>query len=207
MVIFVKKSWANELGLGCIDMNVSASNRSLNHVTVGALKANGKRTSYSTSGSGLFLSASAGEDGTWEPAMVTTDNMTCLNGSSGFPFMSFIDNLYGQYWGTPAGFASGYHFFDYPGHPLNASCNYRNSMNGTSSAAPNTSGVVALVMEANPALTARDIKHVLATTATQTDPEDAPIVRTTGDGEFTAHLGWVENAAGYKFNNFYGLVA
>ncbi|ATC96227.1 S8 family serine peptidase [Pseudoalteromonas tunicata] len=198
---FCKKSGTNELGLGCIDMNVSAANRSLNHVTVGALKANGKRASYSTSGSGLFLSAPAGESGQWEPAMITTDNMTCLNGSSGFPLLNYLEGLYGQ----PAGFVAGYHFFDYPGHPLNASCNYTNSMNGTSSAAPNTSGVIALVMEANPALTARDIKHVLATTATQTDPEDTPIIRTTGDGEFTAHLGWVENAAGYKFNNFYGL--
>ena len=202
---FCEAAGTNELGLGCIDMNVSASNRSLNHVTVGALKANGKRTSYSTSGSGLFVTAPAGEGGKWEPAMITTDNMTCLNGSSGFPFLNFLDGLYGQFWGAPAGFVNSYHFFDAPGHPLNPSCNYTNSMNGTSSAAPNTSGVVALVMEANPALTARDIKHVLATTASQTDPDNSPIIRTTADGDFTAHLGWVENAAGYKFNNFYGL--
>jgi len=38
-------------------------------------------------------------------------------------------------------------------------------MNGTSSATPVTAGVIALMLEANPALTWRDVKHILASTA------------------------------------------
>ena len=49
--------------------------------------------------------------------------------------------------------------------------NYTNSMNGTSSATPVTSGSIALILEANPKLTWRDVKYILAKTATMVDPD------------------------------------
>ena len=43
-------------------------------------------------------------------------------------------------------------------------------MNGTSAAAPNVAGVVALMLEANPRLSSRDVKYILASTAKRVDP-------------------------------------
>ena len=47
---------------------------------------------------------------------------------------------------------------------------YRDTFNGTSSAVPIVSGVAALVLEANPALTWRDVKLILADSARKNDP-------------------------------------
>ena len=73
------------------------------------------------------------------------------------------------------------------------------SFNGTSSAAPVVSGVVSLMLEANPDLTWRDVKHILAQTSSQVD---SSFVAVDVDGQ-TYHR-WVNNAAGYKFHNWYG---
>ncbi|MGC9528298.1 MAG: S8 family serine peptidase [Limnospira sp.] len=48
--------------------------------------------------------------------------------------------------------------------------NYNNRFNGTSSATPMVSGVVALMLEANPNLGYRDVQEILAYSARQTDP-------------------------------------
>ena len=52
-------------------------------------------------------------------------------------------------------------------HSENSSCNYTSTFNGTSSAAPVAAGGIALILEANPALTWRDVKHILASTSDQ----------------------------------------
>lgn len=64
-----------------------------------------------------------------------------------------------------------------------------NSFGGTSSASPLAAGVIALILEANPLLTWRDVQHVLVHSAEQNDPTDA---------------GWVTNGAGLHFNHYYG---
>ncbi|HEY8503087.1 MAG TPA: proprotein convertase P-domain-containing protein, partial [Gemmataceae bacterium] len=66
---------------------------------------------------------------------------------------------------------------------------YTNDFGGTSSAAPLVSGIIALMLEANPNLTYRDVQHILAVTARKTDPTD---------------LDWTTNAAGYHVNHNYG---
>ena len=73
---------------------------------------------------------------------------------------------------------------------------YRDSFGGTSSAAPAVSGVAALVREANPDLTWRDVKLILAESARMNDPDNA---------------GWEDGAATYglstdryHFNHEYG---
>ncbi|ATD05899.1 S8 family serine peptidase [Pseudoalteromonas piscicida] len=195
---YCKRTNVASIGLGCIDVNVSQASRSPHSLTVAAVAANGKKSSYSSAGSALFISAPGGEYRAFAPAMVTTDEMTCLEGYSSF---AGVEELY-QY-GSQA-FVEAFANFNYPGHPQNANCNYTNTMNGTSSAAPNTSGVIALILEANPDLSARDIRHILATTAVKNDPENSQVKLTTPTGEFIAHLGWVKNAAGYHFNNYYG---
>ena len=73
---------------------------------------------------------------------------------------------------------------------------YRGTFGGTSAATPIVSGVVALVREANSALTWRDIKLILAASARKNDPDNA---------------GWLEGAFKYgsttdryNFNHEYG---
>jgi subtilisin family serine protease len=47
---------------------------------------------------------------------------------------------------------------------------YANDFGGTSAAAPLVSGVIALMLEANPTLTTRDVQHILVNTAQKNDP-------------------------------------
>ena len=63
------------------------------------------------------------------------------------------------------------------------------SFGGTSSAAPLASGIIALLLEKRPALTWRDVKHVIALGATKIDPDCDS---------------WIQNAGGYKHSNTYG---
>ncbi|HYG73819.1 MAG TPA: S8 family serine peptidase [Planctomycetota bacterium] len=67
--------------------------------------------------------------------------------------------------------------------------NYTDRFGGTSSATPLVSGIVALILEARPELTWRDVRHILVETATKNDPGDT---------------GWVNNGAGKHFNHKYG---
>jgi subtilisin-like proprotein convertase family protein len=60
---------------------------------------------------------------------------------------------------------------------------------GTSAAAPLASGVVALLLEANPDLTWRDVPLILAQSARKCDPAEA---------------GWLQNGAGRWINEKYG---
>lgn len=62
-------------------------------------------------------------------------------------------------------------------------------ISGTSFAAPQVAGVVALMLEANPTLTNRQIQQILVHTATQNDPTDP---------------GWKTNGAGLLVNDNYG---
>jgi subtilisin family serine protease len=189
---------ANDLGLTCYNGNFEPSQATPYYFSVGAVNSDGKHTSYSTAGANLLVSAPAGEYGELAPAMVTTDQMTCLRGYSSFAIADSYDNAYFP------GFFAGFFPFNNPGHPENASCNYTSTFNGTSSAAPNASGVVALIASANPSLSYRDIRHILVSTSTKVDENNAPVSLELADGEFQAHQGWVKNAAGFSFNNYYG---
>lgn len=66
---------------------------------------------------------------------------------------------------------------------------YTDEFGGTSSATPLVAGVVALMLEANPGLTWRDVQHILAETAWQNDAEN-PF--------------WQRNGAGYMYSPDYG---
>ena len=66
---------------------------------------------------------------------------------------------------------------------------YTSTFGGTSAAAPAVAGAVALMLEANPNLGWRDVKHILVRTAQQNDPTDPD---------------WTINAAGRKHNDNYG---
>jgi subtilisin-like proprotein convertase family protein len=75
-------------------------------------------------------------------------------------------------------------------------------------------GVVALMLEANPALTWREVKYILATTARKidfVDPDPLTVYGTLShpDGvtDYTPYVydyKWVQNDAGHWFSNWYG---
>ncbi len=80
-----------------------------------------------------------------------------------------------------------------PGFDTFPNQDYTSVFGGTSSAAPLVSGVLALAKQANPFLTLRLAKHLLARSCNVVDPADA-----------TPAGGWITNAAGFKFNENYG---
>ncbi|WP_047258177.1 S8 family serine peptidase [Chromobacterium subtsugae] len=175
-------------GLPVQDANLTTDNSNYWNVVVSALNADGVRSSYSSVGANVLLTAPGGEYGTDSPAMITTDLTGCQRG---WNIAGSSDNaLHG-------------------GNALDPNCNYNGVMNGTSSAAPATSGAFALVMSANPALNARDVRHILITTARQVDaanPGVALAFQDAGGGShrYQAIPGWQKNAAGLPFHQFYG---
>jgi len=195
---FCVATGANRLGLSCYNAAMEVSQNTSYYFSVGAINSDGKHTSYSTAGANLLLAAPAGEYGDVAPAMVTTDQMTCLKGYASFAKAENNDANLGE------GGAELVFPFNTPGHPDNASCNYTSTFNGTSSAAPNTSGVVALLLSANPTLSYRDVRHILISTANQVDSTNKKVSLALSDGEFVAHSGWVKNQAGFSHNNYYG---
>ena len=186
------------------------------NVVVSATNAAGKLSSYSTTGSSIWVSAPGGEHGygdiksvsdtgykLWgevffehklglryllEPAMVTTDITGCSIGYSREIAQKDKKNLF-EYGESQA-------------NDLNKSCDYTSTFNGTSSAAPVVSGVVALMLEANPNLGWRDVKHILATTSDKLDEERADFVHS--EAGITIDHSWVTNAAEHAFSNHYG---
>ena len=181
----------NNNGLPFHSANISTDNNNYWNLVVSALNAQGQLSSYSSVGSSVFLSAPGGEYGTNSPAMVTIDLTGCDKGM----------NVAGEHPNALHG-----------GTELDPNCDYNGTMNGTSSAAPNTSGAIATVMSANHALDARTVRHLLAQTARKTD-ENHPGVDLAFENaqgqvvNYNAVPAWQTNAAGYHFHHFYGLGA
>ena len=178
-----------------------------------ALNAQGVRTDYSSVGSANWVSGLGGEYGDTAPAIVTTDISGCTNGFSHDTSKAFANT------GTTTPINT-FEFSATSGSPqkqYNANCNYTSAMNGTSSATPSIAGVVALILEANPNLTWRDVFTILAKTATQIDTNislysaSTNTSTTVGSANYVADTPthniqplWTTNAAGYHFHNFYG---
>ncbi|MHB9786316.1 S8 family serine peptidase [Stenotrophomonas maltophilia] len=180
-------------GTGCVPAGRDPRNNLFNVITVGAVRADGVRSSYSSTGAALWVSAFGGEYGwqrqvvpgqpavRYDPAIVTTDVTGCAQGSN--KNTSLRNTLDGNQ------------------SAVDSTCNYSAKMNGTSASAPMVSGVAALVLETNPNLTYRDVKYILATTATRNHPNQPAV--TLADGR-TLVPGWTVNAANRAYSNWYG---
>ncbi|CAH0156180.1 S8 family serine peptidase [Stenotrophomonas lactitubi] len=178
---------------GCVPAGRDPRNNLFNVITVGAVRADGVRSSYSSTGSALWVSGFGGENGwqrqvvpgqlaiRYDPAILTTDVTGCAQGSN--KNASLRNTLDGDQ------------------SAIDRTCNYTGKMNGTSAATPMVSGVAALVLETNPNLSYRDVKYILATTATRNDPNRAAV--TLADGRVLVP-GWTVNAAGRAYSNWYG---
>ena len=176
----------------CENANMDPVNSIFYNILVGAVNAKGIKSSYSTAGSAIFISGLAGEGGISEPAIITTDQIGCDKGYSRI---------------------GGRGEFNRGNNPIgiNTNCNYTNTFNGTSSAAPTVTGVIALMLEANADLSWRDVRHILANTARKIDASRDAVKTIKDDiGGFDilnnaiAELGWTRNSAGLDFHNWYG---
>ena len=228
----------DSFGVTCWNANMEPEQTYPYQIIVGALNAKGEKSSYSTAGSSIWVSAPGGEYGwdyryfdeqleeygrsvtwsdtssvTWQPAMLTVDQVGCNRGSTTRTYDLGISGV------PPLGVTS-FHEDD----SLNPNCEYTSTFNGTSSATPVVSGVIALMLEANPNLSWRDVKHILAQSARQVDADIAaasvPAVvcinsdcsaNNSGNTHtydygttFIARDAWITNAAGYKYHNWYG---
>lgn len=135
-------------------------------IAVGAISNNDVRSSYSTPGANLLISAPAGADTAQVEHMPGTGvQSTDRTGTAGY---NKLEGIAGDY---------SYNF------------------NGTSAATPITSGVVALMLEANPDLGYRDVQEILAYSARFVDVAAEGWV-TTGRGTW--------NGGGGLFNRDYG---
>lgn len=196
--------------IGCISANGDPTNNLPYLIVVGGFNAAGVRASYASAGANLWISTPAGEFGYDFPAIITTDQVGLGRG---------YDEL------SPVGLALD--------GQLNPYGHYVSDFNGTSAAAPNAAGAIALLLEAHPDLTWRDVKHILAKTARRIDPDrsavrygfggaahllQAPWADASpderarnwygfGPAPYVLQLPWVVNAAGYHFHNWYGFGA
>ncbi|QKI89902.1 S8 family serine peptidase [Thiomicrorhabdus xiamenensis] len=184
-----KCTQAIENGVTCFNTNLERDQAYPFVIPVGAFNAEGERASYASTGSSIWIAAPGGEYGQLSPAMLTTDQSGCDAG------YSQTDSTYSS------------SDFDNGNTQENLECNYISIFNGTSAATPIISGAAALLLEANPALTWRDIKHILATTARKIDPGYAEKTLTLGLSQVVLEDGWVDNAAGYHFSNYFGFGA
>lgn len=247
----------NNFGLPWHNSNVDFEQANYWNLTVSALNADGKLSSYSSVGSNVFLTAPGGNDqGT--PGHVTP-TLTCelleLRGELDTnPFnriacanIDAIDTLYvisekyralyGKDFmllahlqesdtqvsvqdkqAISASFGANtndlaYLVFLQIRNPtisivgyMASRAEHSYSMNGTSSAAPNTSGAIALMLSAaeqqNHDLSARDIRHLLARTATKIDPNYQDILV----GDVVGLEGWSQNNAqeSVSYSPYYG---
>ncbi|NUN07277.1 MAG: S8 family serine peptidase, partial [Bdellovibrio sp.] len=170
--------------------NFDSDNSSPFIILTSAMNASGYASSYSSVGSNVWISSFGGEYGDDGPAMFTTDRMSC---SKGFAMSTVLSKV----------------AFEKGGNG-NTGCNYTAVFNGTSAAAPVLSGVVALILQANPQLTWRDVKYILAKTATVPNYTTTGSIKhpseTTPSG-YIWEQAWVQNKAGFKFHNWYGFGA
>lgn len=178
----------NDRQLTFQNVNMEPNNASFYNLSIGALAA-GKASnqgrlvaSYSTSGSALLLASPGGQYGVHSPAMVTTDVSGCHRGYGTSDKSPFHQGL----------------------HPLNPECDYTSTMNGTSSAAPNASGVFALLWGARPHLSWRDLKDIMIRSATKVDHRAKGVRLSLSDGDYLAQEPWITNKSGLSFHNDYG---
>lgn len=171
---------------------------------VASIHNTGKASSYSNAGASNWITGFGGEFGTEEAAMISTDNSGCASGSNNAATKSnlaaqlgeILNKLIADLFGDPAS--------------KDVNCNYTGRMNGTSAATPSVSGVTALMLEANPALTWQDVGFILAKTARKVDttiatgPNAVTYLPAGAATPWNVEDAWITNTAGFNFQNRYG---
>jgi subtilisin family serine protease len=155
-------------------------------ILVGGVGSDSTSALYSTPGSNLWITAPGGDTANDGFGVLSTDLIGCEYGHSN---------------------SEEEHEFENGTNTLNSLCNYSYMYGqGTSYSSPIIAGVVALMKQANPEITWREIKHVLAYTSTKNDPTSQNIPHPL-EMDLPGHIfepGWTTNASGYYFHNWYG---
>jgi subtilisin family serine protease len=211
---------AGDLAAFDLDSSFDAYNNLPWVITVGSVNAHGRKSSTALGGANIWISAPGGEAGfasdynrmpdpkfkaDFFPALISTDmfrpDFACKAGYA--KSLAFFDSEKDtrrptmQSVGHGAGFNLGWNL-------LNRNCAYTAVVHGTPAAAAVTSGVVALVLEANPDLSWREVKRILAKTAQPVDSQIEPQFMSVEGHKHYRLLPWIKNAAGYAFHNWYG---
>ena len=210
--------------VSCGNASFDTENLELPVIVTAAANAKGYKSSYSSAGSVLWITGLGGQlyalgnygeagsaDDDQGPQIYSTDLSGCERGYSKND-ISDITNSKFMVGGTEIQKSK------------NLNCSY-DQMNGTSAAAPTVTGVVALMLSANPNLGWRDIREILRKTARTinldygnqgyrdrqvtltlspalTDQTSSALV----DGATQARLdyGWQTNAVGNRYSTWYG---
>lgn len=183
------------LGVSCQYNQTSSINRGRYFIKTGAVNSQGKRSSYSSVGSFLWVSGFGGEfgyDGSYTSSAAVVTSYFSQDPSK------FDDKDAGTPWRTNAKYKNARKF-------------YTHRMNGTSSATPTVTGVSSLIMQAKPDITVPQLRYILATTANNDSSWNSlsysPLTRTVSDLNnisLTLDNGWHTNGAGLRFSNQYG---
>jgi len=139
--------------------NYNAYCSSIYTISVGAINDQGLQTFYSTPGACIALCAPSIDFNHPGPGVATTDLTSSYGYNPSPPSSDLFDKNYTEYFG------------------------------GTSASAPMVSGVIALMLQANPNLGWRDVKEILMRTATRNATTDSD---------------WAINSAGFHFNHKFG---
>jgi subtilisin family serine protease len=210
--------------VSCANASSDTQKLELPVIVTAAANAKGYKSSYSSAGSVVWITGLGGElssignygeasgpEDNLGPQIYSTDLMGCDRGYSmnGLSPSSVAQFLIG---GTPIN------------NEKNSNCDF-DQMNGTSSSAPTVTGVVALMLSANPNLGWRDIRDILRRTARQINPDygnqnyrnhqvnltlnptlsdSTSTVLTDGATAARIDYGWQTNGAGNKYSNWYG---
>ena len=142
--IFVFAGGNERLEGGNSNYNPNASSRYT--IAVASVDHNGEQTITSSPGANILVSAPS-RGHTMEEGITTTDLQGELGNATDSANLN-CDSMIGD-------------------------ADYRRCFGGTSASAPIVSGVVALMLEANPNLTWRDVQHILVETSKRTDETDA----------------------------------
>lgn len=198
--------WSGHLGDRVNYNPMAAMPRTL---AIGSVGESGNISGYSTTGSAVFASAYSQDSilsaeftpdpgGGWGPAAIGRGLVT-LEQADG------VDTDSGAF-GVDCNVDLGTTFID----PDLESCMF----NGTSAAAPVAAGIIALMLEANPGLTVRDIQHIIQQTAivknySATDSYWPSVVLGLGstdpdDGNPPTPTFWSTNTGGVRHSDEYG---
>lgn len=143
------------------DANTDNLTNSPYTITVAAIDNTGKVSSYSTPGASVLVGApSLSWYYTTETVVIPAEN----EDEEDQVVTQIVRHDYGQIVTTDRMGENGYNTAPSP------QGDYAYDFGGTSAAAPQVSGVVALMLEANPNLGYRDVQDILALTARNTDP-------------------------------------
>lgn len=154
-------------------------------INVAALNSLGVKASYSSTGTNLWVTGFGGEFG-YDEEETETSSAAMVTTLSSFDTSEFTDPDKNQPWRN------------------DGNRHYTSTMNGTSSATPTVTGAATLAYQAKPDMTVSQLRYLLAKTS-RNDKEMATLAyEPIKEGSTVLDQGWVDNAAGFRFSNFYG---